>query len=253
MGLFDRLQQNRTTGAYNASAAFKRATALKLAGDHSGAADVLEEAIEHLENNPPFDRESNTPKQFPELRDYLRLGMYLQAASKNDEAWALFNRLLIGDYPAWQQEDEFWRSAPAVGDIGVQTASLRRAASWAGTQGQIYEKMRLFLQREGRHLHAVRSGLLAIGAPAQQTALQMEEERGTSSFRMFQTALSDQCAEDFVRERVQKLTKKAKVERLEDGLVAATSEWMSSLPEARLEDLSESLSKILGENAASSE
>ncbi|MBW2673819.1 MAG: hypothetical protein JRD89_10465 [Deltaproteobacteria bacterium] len=85
---------------------------------------------------------------------YLRLPLYLQAAGRNDEAWSEFNRLLNDGYPN------------QLSDFSVQTME----------HSEIYNKMRLFLQREGKNDKAVVIGVLSSLARARGLHLQRRKK-----------------------------------------------------------------------------
>jgi tetratricopeptide (TPR) repeat protein len=94
----------------------KQATARKQAGDLDRAVELLREAYKQIEQGNigyPVDT-------------FLRLPLYLQQAGRTDEAWQEFNLLLKR-----AQANEI--SSPEVAPMECST---------------IYDKMRLFLQRE---------------------------------------------------------------------------------------------------------
>lgn len=108
----------------------KDATAQKKAGDLPRAIETLRKAY----------REIATSNLEYSVETFLRLAMYLQAAGRSDEAWAEFNKIITGGYPI----PALYR--PEVGPMIL---------------GHVYDKMRLFLQREGRNVEAVRQGVLS--------------------------------------------------------------------------------------------
>ena len=99
----------------------REATALKKEGK-------IEEAIEKLHE---AYAEAEKKKLTLTVKDYLRLPPYLQKANRNDEAWAWFNKLIQA----------------CAGDF----MSL----------SEIYDKMRLFRQREKAYKDAIKYAVLA--------------------------------------------------------------------------------------------
>jgi tetratricopeptide (TPR) repeat protein len=84
---------------------------------------------------------------------FLRLPLYLQEAGRSQEAWSEFNKLIVDGYPN------------QVADLGVR----------AMDQGKVYDKMRLFLQREGKYLEAVVYATLQVLAFAKGLHLQKRQ------------------------------------------------------------------------------
>lgn len=100
----------------------KKATERKDAKDFKGAIKLFKEACE----------ESQKHNITHELAVHLRLPMYLQKAGMPEEAWKKYNLLLNNGYPgqnsSWKDSDE----------------------------AKIYDKMRLFLEREKRYAEAAK-------------------------------------------------------------------------------------------------
>lgn len=71
---------------------------------------------------------------------FLRLPRYLQEAGRPDEAWHEFNELLASGYPNMSTGDALWHF----------------------TESAVYDKMRLFLQREKRPSAAVIFGVKSV-------------------------------------------------------------------------------------------
>ena len=86
---------------------------------------------------------------------FLRLPMYLQQAGNPDEAWGEFNAILAGQYPLDMRDPAF-------------------APLW---QSQIYDKMRLFLEREKKTNKAVFFGVLSYLAYGKWLAYQAATEQ----------------------------------------------------------------------------
>jgi hypothetical protein len=96
----------------------KEAAALKDADDVDGAIKLLKRAFEEI-------RRENV---LYSVETFLRLPVYLQRAGKMKDAWQEFNHLLFKGYPN-QPKDE---------------------AILAIDRAKIFEKMRVFLERDGR-------------------------------------------------------------------------------------------------------
>lgn len=107
----------------------REATAKKKAGDMDGAIESLREAYKII---------SKTSINYT-IDPYLRLPLYLQQAGKNDEAWSEFNRLIVEGYPNQMKIREL---------IPMDHSA-------------IYDKMRLFLQRENKPIESVKFGVLS--------------------------------------------------------------------------------------------
>jgi len=102
---------------------------MKRDGDLNGAIDTLQAAYVLMARESTIYR----------VDTYLRLPLYLQAAGRNDEAWSEFNRLISEGYPN------------QLSNFSIQTME----------HSKIYNKMRLFLQREGKYDKAIVQGMLA--------------------------------------------------------------------------------------------
>lgn len=105
----------------------KEASQKKRDGDLDGAIALLRAAYKELDRHPWF---------FP-IEVYLRLPLYLQESGKKDEAWEEFNRLVL-----WVN------SKPRYSPEGTP---MELSAIW--------DKMRLFLQREGKNEYAITFGV----------------------------------------------------------------------------------------------
>lgn len=107
----------------------REATAKKKAGDMDGAIESLRDAYKVI---------SKTSINYT-IDPYLRLPLYLQQAGKNDEAWSEFNRLIAEGYPNQMKIREL---------IPMDHSA-------------IYDKMRLFLQREHKARESVKFGVFS--------------------------------------------------------------------------------------------
>jgi hypothetical protein len=111
-------QGNSTTGQLKADELFKQASTRKDQGDLEGAIRLVRSA---------YDEICRANAMFP-IELFLRLPMYLQQAGRPREAWQEFHDLLFEGYPN-QTKD----------------VSLR-----AHDRSKIFEKMRLFLEADGK-------------------------------------------------------------------------------------------------------
>lgn len=169
----------------------KEATALHKAGKFDDAVEKLKAAY----------REAEEKKLAVTVKDYLKLPPYLQKAKRNDEAWAWFNTLIR------------------------QTASDHMSLS------EIYDKMRLFRQREGDPKDAIKYGVLSrvhwcLGLHEQVTKMGWDDRK--DELKNCKARLGEGYVE---------LLKKADCEHLEDELKKIISTHMSSFPSIRLPDL----------------
>ena len=123
-----RINEVTESAEQHISALLKQATKLKQEGKTDDAIQCLRDAFAKIKNC----------SEVYSIDTYLRLPLYLQQAGRNDEAWSEFNNLLIN-----------------TGQLGSGDTVLPMDHS------KIYDKMRLFLQREKRFLEAVRFGILS--------------------------------------------------------------------------------------------
>ena len=134
--MFGLFKQRADSGSFasnpKADAALRQATELKQAGR-------INEAIKELEN---FHHCAEAGNAIYSVESFLRLPMYLQAAGRREEAWEQFYKLLKDGYP---------KQLP---DAGVRLAE----------KSAVYDKMRLFLQRDKNSLLAVHFGVLCYAA-----------------------------------------------------------------------------------------
>lgn len=107
----------------------KKATEQKKSGDINNAILTLKLAYGEI---------AKTTIEYP-VETFLRLPMYLQEAKQNDEAWKEFNKILAYGFPNQIKDKEVF---PAQ-------------------EGIIYDKMRLFLQREKKHQTAIIFGIFS--------------------------------------------------------------------------------------------
>jgi len=181
----------------------REATAKKGAGDINGAIDILRKAYHEISNGETI---------YP-VSTFLRLPLYLQEAGRNDEAWREFNRLLTRGYPKQGANPEIIPMDWSV----------------------IYDKMRLFLQREGKNDLAVRFGILshlswAIGLHRQGRKPELKQHISKEAIEGATTKL---------------LTKANKVDRLAE-VVTVIQKQIDCMPEVDFSELAEAIDGILG-------
>jgi len=107
----------------------QQAAAEKKSGDIEGAIATLHDAYKEI---------SRTSVNYT-INPFLKLPLYLQQANQLDDAWREFNRLLIEGYPNQRRTPDLIAKDHAI----------------------IYDKMRLFLQREQRYQEAVKYGIFS--------------------------------------------------------------------------------------------
>ncbi len=169
----------------------KESTALHKAGRFEEAVDKLKAAYKEAEE-----------KQLTlTIKDYLKLPPYLQKAKQNDEAWAWFNEL------------------------------IRQMTSDHMSLSEIYDKMRLFRQREGNPRDAIKFDVLSrvhwcLGLHEQVTKMGWDERKDELN----------NCKAS-IGEGYVELLKKAKCENFEAGLKKIIDKHMGSFPGIRLPDL----------------
>src|SRR5208337_327025 len=105
----------------------KQATVKKQAGDIDAAIELLRKAYARMAK----------VNAGATVATYLRLPLYLQAANRPEEAWREFQKLLTNGYPN-------------------QIEETKSIDTW-----QIYDKMRLFLQRERNHREAAKHAVFS--------------------------------------------------------------------------------------------
>lgn len=113
----------------------RQATAKKKAGDMDGAIECLRKAYKQI---------AKTSINYA-VPTFLRLPLYLQHANRNEEAWSEFNSLIANGHPN----------------------QMRTRELLPMDHSQIYDKMRLFLQREKQFKKAVKFGVLSCLSWAQ--------------------------------------------------------------------------------------
>jgi len=182
----------------------KEATAKRKAGDLENAIKLLKDAYKEIGNGSTI---------YP-VNTFLRLPLYLQEAKRNDEAWREFNLLLTKGYPNQMNNPELIPMDHSI----------------------IYDKMRLFLQREGKSELAVKFGIFsylswAIGLYRQK---RKDELKAYTSRETFE-------------ETIRKLLKKAKKEDLVEKISAIIEEQIKRLPNIDFGELAKRIDGIIFE------
>lgn len=180
----------------------KKATEFKRKGEIGEAISLLRQAYKEIERGEII---------YP-VQTFLRLPMYLQEAGKSDEAWGELNRLILEGYPN------------QLKDPGVIPMD----------HSIIYDKMRLFLEKEGRNDLAVRFGMLsyiywALGLHRQSRRAELEKH----------------LSRDVLRELVEKLLKKAKKSERVDELLGVISGQIARFPNIDFSKFAESIDAVL--------
>lgn len=198
-----------SSSSTDVSTLLKKATELKNAGKIDAAVETLRQTYSEI---------SKTSVDYG-VETFLRLPLYLQAAGRNDEAWREFNFLLTHDYPNQPMQ-------PGAREY---------------FESKIYDKMRLFLLREGKHTLAVSYGALAYVSDLRGRYLagQMDPFL-VQYFKQYST--KETCTSILT-----KLLKKAKKMNKLSKIYEIVENFISKLPEGNKILLKESIERILNE------
>ena len=123
-----------------------------------------------------YEEIAKTKTAYP-IDTFLRLPMYLQAANRQEEALIEFNNLLVNGYPN----------------------QLKQKEIMPFDHSKIYDKMRLFYQREKQNEKAISYGVYSIILDCLGLYLQKRYEELENNKKI-----------DFLKERIAPLLKKAK-------------------------------------------
>lgn len=183
----------------------KKATAKKREKDLSAAIDLLKQAYKAIE------KESGGHT----IATYLRLPMYLQQAGRNDEAWGEFNRLIAEGYCGQNRSREI---------LPME-------------HSDIYDKMRLFLQREKQATRAVSFGVMSYLCWGQGLFYQKrwEELEGHKDL-------------DNIIEALHPLLKKANRLDVTNEIAVLLMNLINDLPNAKLASVPKEVSRILADS-----
>ncbi len=168
----------------------KEATSLKKEGDIDEAIRTLRKAYQSIASG----------RTIHSVSSFLRLPAYLQEAGRPDEAWQEFNSLLTRGYP---------------------NQPKNAAGRWMD-HSTVYNKMRLFLQREKKPLEAVTFGVFSL--VCEEVGLVLDRRS------------SERADRDYVEDYIARLMRKAKREA--DAPAIARLVWQA-LRKPRVIDLRE--------------
>ena len=156
----------------------KEASQKKKNGNLGGAIEVLKVAYKELDKHS---------WSFP-IAVYLRLPLYLQESGKKDEAWEEFNKLVL-----WVNSKP--RYSPEVTPMELSA---------------IWDKMRLFLQREGKKEYAITFGVWsylswAKGLHQQKRTSELETYTNNENITKSMSPLLKKAGKESFLERITKL------------------------------------------------
>lgn len=229
----------------------KRATELKKEGPLDEAADYLLDLLQRWERNPPQTEGANTP-EYPEVGVYWKAANYLQRAGRSEEAWAILDRLLRTEYPQMESLREYYkelRSRRPSNDYERRERdrilAVQPESSISRELAEAHDKARLFMEREGREVDAVRHALLsyAVGLvsfwyDAQDSSVVEERFKVVAS-------------EETIRENAETAASTLDRPEVREPVEETLSSWVENLPDGSLDDLSDRLEAILAPDEAS--
>jgi hypothetical protein len=178
----------------------KEASQKKRNGNLDGAIEVLKAAYKELESS-----------SFP-IEVYLRLPLYLQESGKKDEAWGEFNKLVL-----WVNSKP--RYSPEVTPMELSA---------------IWDKMRLFLQREGKNDYAVQFAVWSYLSLAVGLYMQKREDE-----------LAAYKAETNIQKALKTSLHKADKEFLTDRLVKIILNSLNNLPAVDYKEIAKKVQEEL--------
>lgn len=184
----------------------KMATQKRDAGDINAAIELLRKA---------YSRIASDSVSYP-VSTFLRLPLYLREAGRTDEAWKEFEAILTHGFPNQLSNPEV---------LPME-------------HSQIYEKMRLFLQRETQFDRAVSFGILSYVSWA--VGLHRQKRR---------SELKGYIKRENIDVNLAPLLKKARKLELKDELVGVVAAEINRLPEIDLASLSERIDSILSRSS----
>lgn len=192
----------------------KEATAKKKSGDLDGAISLLREAYADIATSGTVEKPDT----------FLRLPMYLQQAGRPDEAWAEFNAMLAGQYPLNMKDPAF-------------------APIW---QSLIYDKMRLFLQREKKNTEAVVYAVLSFLTLCKWLSYQVRTEKFPDHKEARQQEFQKHASTQGIEAAISPALKKAKLEQELPKLTQTIHQHLASIdslnPSKAVKDVRHALS-----------
>lgn len=169
----------------------------------------IDEAIELLKK--AYKEIAKTNVDYP-IDTFLRLPLYLQAAKQPEKAWVEFNNLLKNGYPNQNKIKEL---------IPMQEA-------------HIYDKMRLFLQREKDFDKAISYGVYSLIS----SALGLFNQNRINEFK-------SSTENSYLIDRITPMLKKSKKLHLLDTLINITQNHIKKIPNISFEELKYDIEIIL--------
>lgn len=206
MGLFRTLLGNDRSPnrqPIDSGALLKNATSEKADGNINGAIELLKRFWEE----EPFASSGHG------VEAYLKLPMYLQQAGRGDEAWRTL-KILLNDY--------------ALSNTKLNEQILPMARS------DIYDKMRLFWQREGEAQVAIKYGILSH----MHWLLGLHHQRRRKEFR-------DCANRETIESVVKPLLKKAKSLHLATTICGLLESEVSKIPNADENSLGAAIDQLV--------
>jgi hypothetical protein len=184
----------------------KQATNRKMAGDLESAIKLLRDAYKGIGQKSII---------YP-VNTFLRLPAYLQEAGKSDDAWRELNNLLTKGFPNQMRDPEI---------VPME-------------HSEIYDAMRLFLQREGKSESAVKFGALSYVS----WCLGLYRQKRKDELKTY-------ASHDSIASVVTKLLKKAKKEELTEKLVGILQNHINELPNSRMAELARKIDEVVMQQA----
>jgi hypothetical protein len=184
----------------------RRATQMRDAGDINAAIELMRRA---------YSKIASSHVSYP-VSTFLRLPLYLQDSGRSDEAWKEFKSLLNHGFPNQLSTPQFLPM----------------------DHSQIYDKMRLFLQREREFERAVSFGILSYMSWA--VGLYRQKRR---------SELKGYIKRENIDVNLAPLLKKARRLEVKDELVDVIAAEINRLPEIDLESLKERIDSILSRSS----
>lgn len=188
----------------NIGTLLKKATELKKNGNIDSAIETLKLAYSEI-------KKTNTTYS---INTFLRLPLYLQEAKKNDQAWKEFNNLLSQGYPNYDRDQEVW---PAE-------------------EGIIYDKMRLFLQREGKHNLAISFGIFSH----LKWTIAVYRQKRNEELKSYQN-------KNEISEMLKPLLKKAMKDNLSNELVELVSNETANPSKINIAEVTKKIAELIKE------
>ena len=189
------------------SALLNEATAKKGNGEIDEAIKLLREAYSEIaQTNIDYT-----------VTTFLRLPLYLQEAKRNDEAWREFNLLLTVGYPN----------------------QLQTPGAIENDESIIYDKMRLFLQREDNNTLAIQYGILSYLSSAVGRYIIKDRDE------FFKAQYENWISKNTYKKIIIKLLKKAKQEDKLQEICDVVQNWINVIPTEDILVVEEAVAKIV--------